>query len=52
MAAPQPVEYQQGSSGVFEKKHYMDITTEFRGDLLKAMGEVMLKHAKTMESAK
>jgi hypothetical protein len=25
---------------------------EFRGDLLKAMGEVMLKHAKTMESAK
>ena len=25
---------------------------EFRGDLLKAMGEVMLKHAKTMEAAK
>jgi hypothetical protein len=25
---------------------------EFRGDLLKAMGEVMLKHAKAMESAK
>jgi hypothetical protein len=25
---------------------------EFRGDLLKAMGEVMLKHAKAMEAAK
>jgi hypothetical protein len=25
---------------------------EFRGDLLKAMGEVMLKHAKAMEAGK
>jgi hypothetical protein len=53
MAAPQPIENQQRSYEVFEKKHYMECTTMTEGcrPQMQCLRKPQLAHVKTSGSS-